>query len=231
MNTARKRRATTPTRKPTAPTIGAPVPLPRPNVDDPLVEPTRHRRVWAAYLRAGFTRRTFAAALGTNYHTVNRWDAGAAAMSLDMLERAVPLLGFTMDELCFGRLQPAAADEPRSFAVSAAVDTQVAELRAEGRRAEVLSEGDIRVLFDHQRIDPGVRAAFGEHAASPAGRYQSFTAAYVEAWCAAYAQSRSELQALQAAANARAVTEVVTAGVPSVTPEALRAALAKRNGA
>lgn len=229
MTPARKRRPTaTPARKPITP-IGAPVPLPKPNVDDPLSEPTRHRRVWAAYLRAGFTRRTFASTIGTNYHTVNRWDAGAAAMSLDMLERATPLLGFTMDELCFGRPQPIAADN-RSFAASAAVDTQVAELRS-ARVMEVLSEADIRVLFDAQRVDPEVRAAFGEHAASPAGRYQSFTAAYVEAWCAAYAQSRDDVQALHAAANARAVTEAVAASVPSVTPEALRAAFAKRGRA
>lgn len=230
MTPARKQRPATPARKPTAHAIGAPVALPKPNVDDPLSEPTRHRRLWAAYLRAGFTRRTFAAALGTNYHTVNRWDAGAAAMSLDMLERASPLVGFTMDELCFGRVQPAAAADKRDFAASAAVETQVTELRST-RVVEVLSEADIRALFDAQRVDPGTRAAFGEHAASPAGRYQSFTAAYVEAWCSAYAYSRDELQALQAAANARAVTEAVTAGVPSVTPEALRAALAKRGGA
>jgi len=215
MTPARKRRPLHTTRK----VIGAPVPLPKPNVDDPLSEPTRHRRIWAAYLRAGFTRRSFAAALDTNYHTINRWDAGAAAMSLDMLERAAPLLGYSMDELCFGRTG--------APAVSAPVTAVQPIAAAPAQRPEPLTEAEIRALFDAQRVAPAVRAAFGEHAASPAGRYQSFTADYVEAWCAAYAYSRDELQALQAAANARAVSEAAAAGVPSVTPEALRAALAK----
>jgi transcriptional regulator with XRE-family HTH domain len=184
------------------------VPLEKPNVEDPLSEPTRHRRLWAAYLAAGFTRREFAAKLGTNYHTVNRWDAGAAAISLDMLERASALVRYSMDDLCFGRA--AAPAKPATPAPQ--------------RRESVLTEAEIRALFDTQRVDPSTRAAFGEHAASPAGRYQSFTPAYVEAWCAAYAYARDEAQALQAAVNARAVSEAAAAGVGAVSPEQLRAA-------
>lgn len=188
--------------------IGAPVPLDKPNVDDPLSEPTRHRRLWAAYLAAGYTRRDFAAKLGTNYHTVNRWDAGAAAISLDMLERASLIVGFTMDELCFGR---------RALTSAPAAPPAASE--------QPLTEAQIRQLFDAQRIDTATRAAFGEHAASAAGRYQTFTATYVEAWCAAYAYARNEQQALSAAVNARAVSEAAAAGVAPVSAEQLSAAL------
>lgn len=235
MTPARKRKQ----QRPPNPPIGAPVPLPKPNIEDPLAEPTRYRRLWAAYLRAGFTRRTIAAALGTNYHTVNRWDAGAAAMSLEMLERASPLVGYSMDELCFGRSDSAPPPPPhKTVAVSAASKPSLASKRpraeiaaayaAHARHESPLTEAEIRQLFDTQGIDAVTRGAFGEHAASPAGRYQSFTASYVEAWCAAYAESRDELHALQEAVNTRAVTEAVAAGVPAVTPEALRASLTRR---
>lgn len=201
--------------------IGAPVPLPRPNTTDPLSEPLRHRRIWAAYLAAGYTRREFATKLGTNYHTVNRWDAGAAAISLDMLIRASTLVGYTLDELCFGRGKQAREASP----------TTTATLPPRAARAQAaLSETEIRALLDAQRVDAFTRAAFGEHTASPAGRYQSFTPAYVETWCAVYAHSRDEQEALRAAVNARAVTEAVTAGVTAVTPDSLRAALSRNGG-
>lgn len=226
MNTQPRKRTYTPDSKRRRPAvrapIGAPVPLPRPNVDDPLSEPTRHRRLWAAYLAAGYSRREFAQKLGTNYHTVNRWDAGAAAISLDMLERASQLVGFSMDELCFGRRAPAA-----SVPVTA-----VGPLRgsAPRPRPEALTEADIRALFDELNVDPATRAAFGEHAASAAGRYQTFTASYIEAWCSAYAyDAHDEQAALQAGVNARAVSEAAAAGAKPVSGEQLRAAL--RNGA
>lgn len=213
MSQVRKQQPTPVKRKPAVSAkAGVPVvPLPRPNVDDPLSEATRHRRIWAAYLKAGLSRREFADRLGTNYHTVNRWDAGAAVMSLEMLERAVPLLGYTMDELCFGRRgapQPSAAPAPVAQPAAAA-----------------LTDADIRALLDLLRVDPSTRAAFGEHTASPAGRYQTLTPAYVETWCAAYAATGDATEALQAAVNARAVTEAVKAGVRSVTSDTLRAAL------
>lgn len=207
MNTARKRLPPPTRRKPPVKSPGTPGSLEKVNVADPLSEPTRCRRVHAAYLAAGLTRREFAAALDTNYHTVCRWDAGAAVMSLEMLERAVPLLHYSMDELCFGRAGAPAA--PKSTP----------------QRETIMTEAEIRALFDRQRVDPATRAAFGEHAASPAGRYQSFTPAYVEAWAGAYASTHDEVAALQAAVNARATTEAVAAGVSAIAPDQLRAAL------
>jgi hypothetical protein len=88
-----------------------------------------------------------------------------------------------------------------------------------------LNEVNIRALLDAQRVDPATRAAFGEHTVSPAGRYQSFTADYVVAWCAAYAASQDGNTALGAAVTARAVTEAAAAGIAPVTADALRAAL------
>lgn len=196
------------------PGSGLPDSLPKPNVDDPLSEPTRNRRIWAAYLAAGLTRRQFASALGTNYHTVCRWDAGVASMSLDMLERAAPLLQHSIDELIFGRRGVPA---PQPMAAAAARETP-------------LTETEIRALLDRQRVDAVVRAAFGEHSVSPAGRYQTFSAAYVEAWCAAYAATGDGTQALQAAVNARAVTDAAVAGVSAVTSDVLRNALRGGSG-
>lgn len=205
MTYPRKRTKTPPrgTKAPSKPDIGAPTPLRKPNAEDPLSETERHRRIWAAYLHRGLTRREFAEQLGTNYHTVNRWDAGAAVISLDMLERAAAILKFTMDELCFGRAAAPGA------APNAALQ-------------RVLSESEIRELLDRNRVDVRTRAAFGEHAASPGARFQSFTADYVSAWCAAYAFAQDQNLAIQAAEGARAVGEVVAAGVGPVSPDRLR---------
>lgn len=211
MNQARKRTPPPPVRR-KPPVTEEHEPLQKPNVADPLSEPTRHRRVWAAYLRAGLTRHDFADRLNTNYHTVCRWDTGAAAMNLDALERASRIVGYSMDELCFGHAgapAPAPATPPPS------------------RREVPLTDAEIRELFDRQHVPAATRAAFGEHTVSPAGRYQTFTAAYVEAWCAAHAQTGDGNQALQSAVSARAVTEAVAAGVTPITREALRGALSR----
>lgn len=242
---ARRRLPTPVRRKSTAKaSASTPQPLPKPNVLDPLGEPTRHRRIWAAYLAAGFTRREFAHKLGTNYHTVNRWDSGAATISLDMLERASVLVGYSMDELCFGRegrpLASTVNGSPKTQAPHSATQRDAARAQPDatvaphsGRetpyREAPIAEAEIRALFDAHGVDVATRAAFGQHAASPAGRYQSFTASYVEAWCSAYAHARSEVDAMQAGVNARALAEAVQAGQGSVTPEMLRSALGRGN--
>jgi transcriptional regulator with XRE-family HTH domain len=228
MNNHPRKRVKTPVRVTKAPlkseVSGTPGSLDKPNIDDPLSEPTRHRRVWAAYLSRGFTRRQFAHALGTNYHTVNRWDAGAAAISLDMLERASALLNYSMDELCFGRRSARLSAVPPAAAPAAASAPAAPAAARQPARAGVLDEADIRRLFDAQHVDPVTRAAFGEHTVSPAGRYQTFTAEYIATWCAAYAITHNEHAALAAGVNARAVSEAVAAGVGTVTADALRAA-------
>lgn len=74
-----------------------------PNARDPLSEPTFHRRVWAAYLSRGFNRAEFARLLGANYNAVQNWDHGKNEMSLHTFAEAVPLLGYSADELLFGK--------------------------------------------------------------------------------------------------------------------------------
>lgn len=193
----------------------------KPNVDDPLSEPTRHRRLWAAYLAAGLTRRQFAQLLDTNYHTVCRWDMGAAVMSLEMLERASKVVGYSMDELCFGRGDAPEAPPPAPQPVQ-----QIPPVRQ--REPEVpLSDAKVRALMDKHDVPAATRAAFGTHAVSPEGRYQTFTASYVEAWCAAHAETGDPVEALRAAVNARATGEAVAAGVAPVSAGALRAALTR----
>jgi transcriptional regulator with XRE-family HTH domain len=233
MNNTPRKRVKTPTRATKAPLKSDPNAvngsLPKPNVDDPLSETARHRRIWAAYLSRGLTRKQFAQELGTNYHTVNRWDAGAATISLDMLQRASELLHYTMDELCFGKQAPPERRAPAVPAAPAAAPPARAARHAvpafNGDATAPLNEVNIRALLDAQRVDPATRAAFGEHTVSPAGRYQSFTADYVVAWCAAYAASQDGNAALGAAVTARAVTEAAAAGIGPVTADALRAAL------
>lgn len=188
-------------------------PLERPNVDDPLSEPTRHRRLWAAYLQRGLTRREFAEKIGTNYHTVNRWDAGAAAISLEMLERASKLVRYSMDELCFGKRAPVALAAANGT-VRPVLESPISPLK----------DADIRSLMDRLRVDPLTRRAFGRHTSSDDGKFQTFTGDYVIAWCAAYAETRNEDEAIEAAVKAQAVGEVVAHGARYVSPESLREA-------
>jgi transcriptional regulator with XRE-family HTH domain len=228
MNNTPRKRSKTPVSRSKAPSKSAPsngsASLEKPNVDDPLSESTRHRRVWAAYLARGFTRRQFAQELGTNYHTVNRWDAGAATISLDMLQRASELLHYTMDELCFGRRAAAAVPAASAAPASPAAPAAAAKRPTVASPSGVLTEDQIRSLLEIQRVDAQTRAAFGEHSVSPTGRYQSFTADYVTAWCAAFVATQSTASALVAAVNGRALSEAVAAGAVPLTADELRAA-------
>jgi hypothetical protein len=82
---------------------GRPITRTLPNVLDPLSEPTIGRRLWAAYLRAGYTRASFSRALGVSYPTVDKWDIDRSIIDTVNLMEASQLVGYTMDELCFGR--------------------------------------------------------------------------------------------------------------------------------
>lgn len=84
-----------------------------------MSERTPERRLWAAYLRAGFNRASFARAIDMAYHTVDAWDRGAATPDLHHFARAAHVVGYTMDELYFGRggmharrLEPPTSDQP-----------------------------------------------------------------------------------------------------------------------
>lgn len=185
-----------------------------PNAADPLSEPTLARRVWAAYLQRGYTRKTFAAAMETTYAVVHGWDHGAQSrgISLKKLQRASQLLGYSMDELCFGK-QTAIGGEP------------------------VLTAREIVALVNSLRCDDDTRQAFKEHLQAE-GRYQEPTKIYVHVWISVYRQTRvrggtkeqASAAALIEAVSAQAMAEVVASTQPElrdlsaadVAPEAQR---------
>lgn len=168
----------------------------RPNVADPLSEPTLHRRVWACYLHRGYTRAAFARALGTSWSVVQTWDLARSpngGMSLASLIKVARVLGYTTDELCFGH-QPPVGREP------------------------VLDASGIMKALAECNASAAARAAFAEHLTTTAARYQEVTRSYVHAWVggwAAHAGSASpEDEALIAAVNARARAKAVVDARP-----------------
>lgn len=137
-----------------------------PNVDDPLSEPTLNRRLWALYLRLGYTRADFARALGKQYPVVSRWDTGEYAMNLADLKEACILLGVSTDDLIYGR----EARRPPPGATSPV--TRDDEL--------------IRNALSAVDASPETRAAFAAHTESTHGRYQQITHEYVTRFAQVY---------------------------------------------
>jgi transcriptional regulator with XRE-family HTH domain len=86
---------------------------PQPSVEDPLAETTPQRRVWAAYLKAGYSRARFARALGVSYQTVDQWDTEQSSMSAKHLAKVADVLGISMDELWRGRVSGSETARPR----------------------------------------------------------------------------------------------------------------------
>jgi DNA-binding XRE family transcriptional regulator len=179
------------------------VTLDRPNPADPLAEKTLARRLWAAYLRAGFNRPQFAEAVGVRHQTVVAWDKGEAVPNLIAFQRASELVGYTMDQLVYGH-----AGRP-------AARTVEPDLSREG----------IKALLDELGASSSQRAAVGEHVASPAGMFQPFTRSYVTTFIQAYTGATERgvkheaalAQAMVAATNARAVTGAVALGAKPLT--------------
>jgi transcriptional regulator with XRE-family HTH domain len=180
--------------------------LPRPNSLDPLGEPTLQRRIWAAYLQRGYSRSTFARALGTRIATVVSWDRGDTTPHLAQFARAAELLGYSMDDLMHGRHKPAV------------------------RSAEpALNREQILELLDHVTASTEARAAFGEHSASPSGTYQRFTRRYVLAFVSSYqaavsagnAHDKATELAVIEAVNARANADAAAMGARPVEPTRL----------
>lgn len=165
----------------------------RPNVADPLSEPTLHRRVWACYLHRGYTRAGFARALGTSWSVVQTWDLGRSpngGISLPSLIKVSRVLGFTVEELCFGKQAHGPGREP------------------------VLDDAGIMEVLAECRASAAVRAAFAEHLASTAGRFQQATRSYVQGWVTGWmANARTaepEQEALISAVNSRARASAVS---------------------
>jgi transcriptional regulator with XRE-family HTH domain len=186
---------------------------PEPNRSDPLSEPTMRRRLWAAYLRAGFNRAQFARALGVRYATVQGWDNETATPDLETFARAAKLVEFTLDELMYG------------------------PSRAKASRLEVeLARDAIKELLVELDATDTQRVALGEHEMSPAGRYQRFTRTYITAFVAAYDAHTQEgrkhddaiARAMVEATRERALADAVARGIKPVSGEALEAINAPR---
>lgn len=184
----------------------------KPSGKDPLSEPSRHRRVWAAYLSRGYSRADFARLMGTKYQVVDRWDLGTQTMSLDAFLRAAQLLQYSADELAFGRASatPAPAEEAP-------------------KPERSLSAPALRGLLEELNASGEARSALGVHRGSREGRYQDFTRSYVEAWVAAFTERRAAgdtakqatAAAMISAVNARAQASALRQGTRPISRDEL----------
>lgn len=156
-----------------------------PSVSDPLSEPTLNRRVWAAYLAEGYTRASWARALGVGYNLVSNWDGGSTGMSLAHFVKLHTLLAhrFTADQLLHGRRAMPAEQS--------------------------LSIDDVRRVLDEIRATPAQCRALGEHESSPAGRMQRYTRTYVARFVQSY-EAAVDAGASHASAMARAASDAET---------------------
>lgn len=163
---------------------------PEPNRLAPLSETALNRRVWAAYLHAGYDRTRFAAAMGVQYSLVSHWDTGKHAMSLAHFMRASELVGFTMDELAHGPTAMRPGQGPEAS----------------------LNQDAIRTLLLAVHASSEQIVALGEHQESAVGRLQPMTRSYVLAFIETYAArvadgktpATAQKLAFAAAVNARA---------------------------
>jgi DNA-binding XRE family transcriptional regulator len=173
---------------------------PDPLVQDPLAESSPQRRVWASYLKAGYTRFGIAKALGVSYSTVDAWDMERSMPTLKMMQDIAELLGVPIQYLLYGH--------------SGAPDGSV--------HASALGRDAVRALLNELGATPQQRHALAQHEESVEGRYQAFTREYVKAWLAAYDAARQD-NATPAEASAAAI-------VPAITARAVAGAVAASGG-
>jgi len=128
---------------------------------DPLAEPTPAMRVIAAMKVRRITKSKLMQLTGIAWSTIHAWSQGRYQPDRERLEMVAPHLGYGWEELMLGR-RPVKPDAAR--------------LTME-ERTDVLDELD---------ASPDERRAWGEHEASPAGRHQRVTRAYVVAFVEAY---------------------------------------------
>lgn len=178
--------------------------LDHPDIDDPLSEPTLNRRVWALYLRLGYTRASWARAMAVRYTVAHRWDVGEHVMAPVHLVRAAMLLRVSTDALLFGH----------------------------GERPEQAGLGElIRLTLTRLRATPDARAALGEHMASPAAQYLEPDATYIVRWVESYTAERARGTSTETATRT-ATSEALNAqtlalAVPSPSTGTARPAVRK----
>lgn len=166
-----------------------------PNRLDPLSEPTPARRLWAASLKAGYeSRSAFARAIDVRNHTLSMFEAEKSFLSLENFATACRLVGYSMEEIYFGR-------QPR-------------------RREPALTLDAIVALCEDLDAAPPERFALKKHLDSPEGALQRITRAYVMAFLDTHANARiakadpeiAMRKAIVTADNARADSDVIASG-------------------
>lgn len=167
-----------------------------PNSKDPLSEATPSRRLWAASLAKGYpSRMAFARAIGIRHNALSAFEADRAMLSLANFAKACQLVGYSMEEIYFGR-------NPR-------------------RREPNLSRDEIVLLCEELEATSHERAALKRFLDSPEGALQRMTRAYVVAFIDAHKTAREagidpELglrKAISAGDTARATSDAIAAGV------------------
>lgn len=168
-----------------------------PNQHDPLSETTVGRRLWAASLAAGYkSRLAFAAAIGIRHQTLSLIDTDKTTPTLDTFSTACHLVGYSMEEIYFGRKNAGREPNLSNDAIIAALD----ELEAEAPE----------------------RAALKAHLDGPDAALQRVTRSYVTAFVNVHAQARLQKnrppneclqRAMSAADTARATSDAIAAGV------------------
>jgi DNA-binding XRE family transcriptional regulator len=152
--------------------------------------------LWAASLKAGYeTRVSFAAAIGIKHHTLSLVESDRGFLSLANFAAACELVGYSMEEIYFGR-------RPRHKEPPLSLDAIVA-------------------LCEELDAAPPERAALKRFLDSPEGALQRITRSYVAAFVQAHLTHRGPKSdgepamraAIQAADNARATADALAAGV------------------
>jgi hypothetical protein len=162
-----------------------------PDKDNPLAEPTPQRRLWAAYLARGFNRASFARALGAQYSSLDNWDIGATAMSLETFARAACLVQYTLDELVYGAA--AGPSAPPGHLMSTPVlagYASLAEYDAANDAPELTIEAR-RALLAELGASADERATFGVMHHDTAAAYYQLTESYIRAWFGMYRHVRT----------------------------------------
>lgn len=166
-----------------------------PDKHDPLGEPTLNRRLWAAYLRAGYDRAGFAKAMKVRYNNVLNWDHGKFVMSLAHFIRGAGLVGYSMEELVHGYARSGSS-------------TTAPPVRHE----DALTADGVRAVLLDARADQAQIKALGEHQESVEGRLQPMTRTYVTTFVNAYAAAtKGPGKKSHSAAMRHAMTEAVNA--------------------
>jgi transcriptional regulator with XRE-family HTH domain len=140
----------------------------RPNVEDPLSEPTLNLRFLALYLSLGYSRASLARALDMDPSNIYAWDIGRWTISLPQLAQASKLFGVSIDQMVFGHTgRPAKVAAGRDYAA-------------------------IRAALDAIEATAETRAALGEYLDSPSGALQVTDTYFVQTWAQGFEAARED---------------------------------------